>query len=117
MQRGRTVVTQKIFGDSAVQLVRYDSGENSMCRNIKTLFNFEPPATDDEVGEASVQFVRKLSGFSKPSRANEGAFQRALRGMIGDALKLLGMLVEHRGYVTRWCDTSRSGVLYASNDS
>jgi len=93
MQRGRTVVTQKIFGNSAVQLVRYDSGENNMCRNIKTLFNFEPPATDDEVGEASVQFVRKLSGFSKPSRANEAAFQRAVREMTAAARKLLDSLV------------------------
>ena len=59
-----------------------------MCRNIKTLFNFEPPATDDEVGEASVQFVRKLSGFSKPSRANEAAFQRAVREMTAAARKL-----------------------------
>src|SRR5437870_4535532 len=69
---------QRVFGDSAVQLVRYDLGENRMCRNIRTLFNFDPPATDDEVREASLQFVRKLSGFTKPSRANEAAFVRAI---------------------------------------
>ena len=48
-----------------------------MCRNIKTLFNFEPPATQDEVQAASLQFVRKLSGFTKPSRANEAVFHQA----------------------------------------
>ncbi|HYT17441.1 MAG TPA: DUF2277 domain-containing protein [Thermoplasmata archaeon] len=64
-----------------------------MCRNIKTLFNFEPPATDGEVREASLQFVRKLSGFSKPSRANEAAFQRAVREMTAATRKLLDSLV------------------------
>ena len=49
-----------------------------MCRNIKTLFNFEPPATDDEIEAASLQFVRKLSGFTKPSKANEEAFNTAV---------------------------------------
>jgi hypothetical protein len=50
----------------------------SMCRNIKTLFNFEPPATDDEIQAAALQFVRKISGFNKPSKANEAAFLRAV---------------------------------------
>src|SRR5437763_1110663 len=49
-----------------------------MCRNIKTLFNFEPPATDEEIRSASLQFVRKLSGFNKPSKANEEAFDHAI---------------------------------------
>ena len=49
-----------------------------MCRNIKTLFNFDPPATDEEVRAASVQFVRKLSGFTNPSKANEAAFDKAV---------------------------------------
>ena len=49
-----------------------------MCRNIKTLFNFDPPATDEEIRDASLQFVRKLSGFTKPSKANEEAFNRAI---------------------------------------
>lgn len=49
-----------------------------MCRNIKTLFNFEPPVTDDEIRNASLQFVRKISGFNKPSKANEAAFQSAV---------------------------------------
>ena len=49
-----------------------------MCRNIHTLFNFEPPATEDEVRDAALQYVRKISGFTKPSRANEAAFERAV---------------------------------------
>lgn len=64
-----------------------------MCRNIRTLFNFDPPATDDEIREASLQFVRKLSGFNKPSRANEAAFDRAVKDMSSVARTLLDSLV------------------------
>lgn len=64
-----------------------------MCRNIRTLFNFEPPATDDEVRAAAVQFVRKLSGFTKPSRANEAAFERAVDEVTRVASDLLANLV------------------------
>jgi hypothetical protein len=64
-----------------------------MCRNIRTLYNFEPPASDDEVRAASLQFVRKLSGFQKPSRANEAAFQRAVEDISQTARELLGSLV------------------------
>lgn len=64
-----------------------------MCRNIKTLFNFEPPATDDEVRAASLQFVRKLSGFNKPSRANEEAFNLAVEEVAAVARKLIDSLV------------------------
>jgi len=64
-----------------------------MCRNIKLLFNFEPPATDDEVRAASVQFVRKLSGFNKPSQANEAAFQRAVDEVAQSARVLIDSLV------------------------
>ena len=60
-----------------------------MCRNIKTLFNFEPPVTDDEVRAASLQFVRKLSGFNKPSKANEAAFERAVEQTTEVARELL----------------------------
>ena len=63
-----------------------------MCRNIKTLFNFEPPATDEEIRAASLQFVRKLSGFNKPSRANEEAFRRAVEEVAAAATTLLGSL-------------------------
>ena len=64
-----------------------------MCRNIKTLFNFEPPATEDEIGAASLQFVRKLSGFNSPSKANEAAFQLAVQEVTEAARKLLESLV------------------------
>ena len=64
-----------------------------MCRNIKTLFNFEPPATDDEVRAASLQFVRKLSGFTKPSKANEDAFELAIDEVTEVARKLVDSLV------------------------
>ncbi len=64
-----------------------------MCRNIKTLFNFDPPATDEEIHAASLQFVRKLSGFTEPSRANEAAFNRAVEQVAAVARGLLDSLV------------------------
>ena len=64
-----------------------------MCRNIKTLFNFEPPATDEEIYAASLQFVRKLSGFNKPSKINEAAFELAIEEVSEAARKLLASLV------------------------
>ncbi len=64
-----------------------------MCRNIKTLFNFDPPATDDEIYAASLQFVRKLSGFNVPSKANEAAFNRAIDEVAVVARNLLDSLV------------------------
>jgi len=60
-----------------------------MCRNIKTLFNFEPPATEEEIRAAALQFVRKLSGFNKPSKANEESFNRAIEEVAGVARKLI----------------------------
>lgn len=63
-----------------------------MCRNIKTLFNFEPPATEEEIRAASLQFVRKVSGFNKPSKANEAAFERAVDQVAGAARQLLESL-------------------------
>ena len=63
-----------------------------MCRNIKTLFNFEPPATEDEIRAASLQFVRKLSGFNKPSRANQAAFDKATDSVSKAAGELLASL-------------------------
>ena len=66
-----------------------------MCRNIKTLFNFEPPATDDEVRASALQFVRKLSGFNKPSQANEDAFNLAVEEVSAAAHKLLSSLHTH----------------------
>jgi hypothetical protein len=64
-----------------------------MCRNIRTLFNFEPPATDEEVKAASVQFVRKLSGFTKPSQANQKVFDQAVEDVAAVARKLIDSLV------------------------
>ena len=64
-----------------------------VCRSIKTLFNFEPPASDEEIRAASLQFVRKLSGFTRPSRANEEAFERAVEEVASVARDLLGSLV------------------------
>ena len=66
-----------------------------MCRNIKTLFNFEPPATPDEVKASAVQFVRKLSGFTHPSKANEAAFEEAVEEVTAAARKMLRRLETH----------------------
>lgn len=63
-----------------------------MCRNIKTLFNFDPPVTDEEVRAASLQFVRKITGFNKPSKANEDAFQAAVEEVAGISARLLHSL-------------------------
>jgi hypothetical protein len=65
----------------------------TMCRSIKTLFNFEPPATELEIRDASLQFVRKLSGFSVPSKANEPAFERAVEQVAATARELIRGLV------------------------
>ena len=64
-----------------------------MCRNIRTLYNFEPPATEEEVRASALQFVRKLSGFHKPSRVNEAVFERAVEEVAGAAERLLADLV------------------------
>jgi hypothetical protein len=64
-----------------------------MCRNIHTLFNFEPPATEDEVRDAALQYVRKISGFTKPSRANEAAFERAVDEVTAATARLVDRLV------------------------
>ena len=63
-----------------------------MCRNIKTLFNFDPPATDEEIRAASLQFVRKLSGFTSPSKVNEEAFDRAIEETAAVARRLIDSL-------------------------
>ena len=66
-----------------------------MCRNIKLLFNFQPPVTDSEIRAASLQFVRKVSGFNKPSKANEPAFNAALNEIEASITRLLGSLQTH----------------------
>jgi hypothetical protein len=79
-----------------------------MCRNIKTLFNFEPPATHEEVRAASIQFVRKLGGFNKPSRANEAAFERAVEDVAGIAATLLDSLVTNAAPRNREVEAARA---------
>jgi hypothetical protein len=64
-----------------------------MCRNIRTLYHYDPPTTEDEIGAASLQFVRKVSGFTKPSQANQEAFDRAVREVTESVRVLLGSLV------------------------
>jgi hypothetical protein len=64
-----------------------------MCRNIKTLFNFDPPATDEEIRAASLQFVRKLSGFQRPSQSNQAAFDQAIEDVTQIARRLVDSLV------------------------
>jgi hypothetical protein len=66
-----------------------------MCRSIKTLFNFDPPATEIEIRDASLQFVRKLSGFNVPSKANEAAFERAVEEVAASARTLIHSLTTH----------------------
>ncbi|MCC2634841.1 MAG: hypothetical protein K0S48_2727 [Ramlibacter sp.] len=79
-----------------------------MCRNIKTLFNFEPPATELEIRDASLQFVRKLSGFNVPSRANEAAFELAVEEVAASARKLIGSLVTHAEPRTREAEAAKA---------
>ena len=79
-----------------------------MCRNIKTLFNFDPPATDAEVQAASLQFVRKLSGFNKPSQANEEAFNQAVEEVTIVARKLLDSLVTNAAPHDREVEAKRA---------
>jgi len=64
-----------------------------MCRNIRTLYNFEPPTTHEEVHDAALQYVRKISGFTKPSQANEAAFERAVEAVTAASARLLDELV------------------------
>ena len=81
-----------------------------MCRNIKTLFNFAPPATDDEVRAASLQFVRKLSGFTMPSKVNEAAFNRAIDETAAVARTLIDTLT------TNASPRNREEVLAAARE-
>lgn len=79
-----------------------------MCRNIKTLFNFEPPATELEIRDASLQFVRKLSGFNMPSKANEAAFERAVEEVAASASNLIQSLVTSAGPRTREAEAAKA---------
>ena len=85
-----------------------------MCRNIKTLFNFEPPATDDEVHDASLQFVRKLSGFTLPSKANEAAFNQAVEEVAASARKLIHSMVTNAEPKNREAEAARARARSAA---
>ncbi|TMQ57693.1 MAG: DUF2277 domain-containing protein [Candidatus Eisenbacteria bacterium] len=84
-----------------------------MCRNIKILFNFDPPPTDEEIRGASLQFVRKLSGFNKPSRVNEAAFHRAVEEVAAAARNLLHSLVTSAEPRDREVEAERARVRAA----
>ena len=90
-----------------------------MCRNIKTLYNFDPPATPDEVRAASLQVVRKLSGFTKPSKANEAAFELAVERVSAAAGELMGSLVTtavpRDRVVEAECARARAAQRFGSN--
>ena len=92
-----------------------------MCRSIKTLHNFKPPATDDEIQASSLQFVRKLSGFTRPSRANEAAFTRAVDQVAQAARALLDGLVTNAAPRDRDVEASkaraRAGERFRSQDA
>jgi hypothetical protein len=79
-----------------------------MCRNIKTLFNFEPPATELEIRDASLQFVRKLSGFNVPSKKNEEAFERAVEEIAASARALIHSLVTNAEPRTREAEAAKA---------
>jgi hypothetical protein len=84
-----------------------------MCRNIHTLFNFEPPATDEEVRDASLQYVRKISGFTKPSQANAEAFDRAVEEVAAASRRLLDELVTTAAPKDREVEAERARVRAA----
>jgi len=79
-----------------------------MCRNIRTLFNFDPPATDEEIGAAALQFVRKVSGMNKPSRENAAAFERALAGVTAAARELVRDLTTSAPPKNREAETAKA---------
>ncbi len=85
-----------------------------MCRNIRTLFNFEPPATELEIRDASLQFVRKLSGFTVPSKANQAAFDRAVEDVAAAARTLIGSLVTNADPRNREIEAARARARSAA---
>jgi hypothetical protein len=85
-----------------------------MCRNIRTLFNFDPPATDEEIRAASIQFVRKLSGFTAPSRANQPAFDRAVVDVAAVARQLIDALVTNAGPRLREVEAAKAKARSAA---
>lgn len=86
----------------------------TMCRNIKTLFNFEPPASELEIRDASLQFVRKLSGFNVPSKANEAAFERAVEEVAASARKLIHSLTTNAAPRNREIEAAKAQAASAA---
>jgi hypothetical protein len=85
-----------------------------MCRSIHTLYNYEPPATEEEVRAAALQYVRKISGFSKPSRANEEAFERAVDAVANASSRLLAELVTTAAPRDREREAEKKRLRYAA---
>jgi hypothetical protein len=88
--------------------------ELSMCRNIKMLFNFDPPATPEEVRAAALQFVRKISGFTKPSKTNEAAFQQAIEEVTQVSMRLLSLLETHTAPRNREEEAAKAKIRSAT---
>jgi len=88
-----------------------------MCRNIRTLHNFEPPATDDEVRSAALQYVRKISGYTKPSAANEAAFQRAVDAVTETSQRLLEELVTAAPQKDREVEAAKARARRAAREA
>jgi hypothetical protein len=88
-----------------------------MCRSIHTLYNFEPPPTEDEVHAAALQYVRKISGFTKPSRANAEAFERAVDAVAAASSRLLGELVTSAGPKDRELEAAKARARRAQRQA
>ena len=88
-----------------------------MCRNIHTLYNFEPPATEEEVRDAALQFVRKISGFTKPSKANEAAFEHAVDAVTAASETLLGQLVTSASPKDREVEAAKARARWAERQA
>jgi hypothetical protein len=88
-----------------------------MCRSIHTLYNFDPPATEEEVRAAALQYVRKISGFTKPSRANEEAFERAVDAVTAASARLLGELVTSASPRDRELEAARKRARWAERQA
>jgi hypothetical protein len=85
-----------------------------MCRNIRTLYHFDPPVTDDEIHAAALQFVRKVSGFTKPSAANQAPFDRAVRDVTATVRELMGSLVTNAPAKNREVEAAKARARFAA---
>ena len=88
-----------------------------MCRNIHTLYNFEPPATEEEVRDAALQYVRKISGFTKPSQANADAFDRAVDAVAAASEELIGQLVTNAPPKDREVEAAKARARWAERQA